>query len=171
MLSRVSEANDSPKLFSSRRYLAALACWSAGIRHHPSSPSLHQLYLNRSLGHFKIERFSLSLADADSALALLRTTTAPAPPLVEKALARRAKALYALRRWPQALAAYGELVAASPALPDVLAGLAACQARMAESSSGEAFDVAALYRASLAGPTGGVARIDDAADFIGEPCS
>jgi len=74
--------------------------YSEAIELCPGKEGLHTLHSNRSLAYYKAQRYSYALADADAAAAL-----APRWP---KAHWRRAAALLALKRTPEAVLAYRE---------------------------------------------------------------
>lgn len=77
------------------------ACrYSEAIELCPGKDGLHTLHSNRSLAYYKAQRYRDALADADAAVAL-----APRWP---KAHWRRAAALLALKRAPEAVLAYRE---------------------------------------------------------------
>lgn len=72
--------------------------YSEAIELLPGKEGLHTLHSNRSLAYYKAQRYSDALADADAAVAL--ATRWP------KAHWRRAAALLALKRAPEAVLAY-----------------------------------------------------------------
>lgn len=105
-----------------------------------------------------LERYSSALGDAQKVLDAESDTN--------EALEIKARALYLLRRWSRALAAYQKLRDCSAASPAASAGIDACEARLREAETG-VYDIPALFRTSLAGPEGGVALIIDVADHVG----
>jgi tetratricopeptide (TPR) repeat protein len=164
--------------------------YSTGIQQHPSHLQLHLLLLNRSQTFIKLERFSFALADAEHALSLIESiptsstssssngidplsptlSAADVIALKEKALSRKAKALYSLRRWQLALEVYRQLLSISPHLSDAQTGISSCQSRLSEASGGSCFDFPSLYRLSLQqhhSKEGGTAKMGDVADYVG----
>lgn len=101
--------------FVAKHYLEAERVYTLGIDQHASSPDLAPLHLNRAAVNLILERYVAALVDSNHAVSLLAnvdlssSSSTESARLLEKALFRKAKALYALRRWSEARRAYSDL--------------------------------------------------------------
>ena len=116
--------------FQRRHFYTAIQRYSAGLRQHPEA---FVLYLNRAAAHLKQDQFRLALANASAAIGLLQHDA----PLLEKAMYRKASALYGLRRWADANDAFHALAARFPSCVGVTARSQDSARRLEEQFTGK----------------------------------
>ena len=152
------ESDERHQAVASSRFRTALRYLTDGLLQHSNVSEASHMHRRRAAVNLTLERYSSALFDAQKALDV--------GPVSEEALETKARALYHLRRWSLALAAYQELRNYAAASRAASSGIDACQARLREAESGT-YDMPALFHASLAGPEGGVASMVDVADHVG----
>ncbi|KAJ5312810.1 hypothetical protein PENANT_c007G08348 [Penicillium antarcticum] len=134
---KVSEADESSNswklkgndFFNKASYRAAIECYTEALNSHPSSEVAVATQLNRALTFLKTHRFDAALLDVEEA------ACAPSPS--EKALFRKAQALYNLQRFQESCEAHKLLRERYPKNSSAAQEFKRASARLDEQTSGE----------------------------------
>ncbi|KAI9005351.1 hypothetical protein BC832DRAFT_557172 [Gaertneriomyces semiglobifer] len=145
--------------FVKKQFFQAMKAYTDGIDEHITDPRVSLLFLNRAQARIHLQRYNAALHDAVTSLENAGCVRND-PLLYQKALLRKAKALYCLRRWKDAREAYKQLSDCFPNSVEGREGLSMTAKRMQELSGD--FDMVSLYKCGL-NPH---ARCD-VADYVG----
>ncbi|KAE8350677.1 hypothetical protein BDV28DRAFT_150698 [Aspergillus coremiiformis] len=123
-------------LFHSKKYYPAIECYTKALDCQPTPAETHSLKLNRCLAFLKTEQLDAALADAEAAI----RTSGPS----EKALFRKSRALYDLRRYRDCCDALKDILRVSPNNEAANAQFTRAIARLKEQEHGK-YALESLY--------------------------
>jgi hypothetical protein len=148
--------------------MEALYYFKSGLQQHANHPKRYLLHLNLSAVYVILERWHDIRKTCDQALSLLDDLSAKADEDIpreykQKALVRKAFALYRLRRWQDAKEMFCLAGQLYPASESAKAGVRKCLQRQSEARSGH-YDFDGLFQAATSRTS---RTLLDAADYVG----